>query len=184
MALIASICYHLVSKSVNRLGEIMDRNTAEMVHIFWDAPVDAYFDQVMIAAVLGKAKKTLECDRWKKKGLPYTRIGSLIRYQKKDVLSFIESQKSPHQKEGKMSEITQMLSDAHAHLTQIYMRDGKVGPHDAWNEVTMGAAINGLGHAMVKFMIEAVQRNEDWDVTRKRMSVLMLDLVYGTRGVD
>lgn len=58
---------------------------------FWDAPLDALFGQETIAAVIKRRTKTLECDRWRGKGIPYRKCLGRVLYQKSDVISWIES---------------------------------------------------------------------------------------------
>lgn len=63
----------------------------ELVNIFWLAPLEAFFGQETIAPVTNKSIKTLECDRWRKKGIPYRKIDGCVLYQKRDVVNWIES---------------------------------------------------------------------------------------------
>ena len=67
------------------------RSDDELVKAFWLAPPEAYFDQFTIAPVTGRAPKTLECDRWKKLGIPFRKVGGRVLYQKRDVVSWLES---------------------------------------------------------------------------------------------
>jgi len=69
------------------------RPDAELVKIFWDAPMEAFFSQDTIAPVSGKAIKTLECERWRKSGIPYRKISGRILYRKADVVSYLENHK-------------------------------------------------------------------------------------------
>jgi len=66
-------------------------NQADLVKIFWEAPPEALFGQNTIAAVLNISMKTLEYDRWKKRGIPYRKICSHILYQKIDLIEYIKS---------------------------------------------------------------------------------------------
>lgn len=68
-----------------------DQAISDSVLAFWLAPTEAYFTQKIIAAVLSKSTKTLECDRWRKTGIPFRKIGGRILYQKRDVVEWIES---------------------------------------------------------------------------------------------
>lgn len=63
----------------------------ELVRHFWLAPEEAYFNQFTIAPVTGRTSKTLECDRWKKCGIPFRKVGGRILYKKSDVINFLES---------------------------------------------------------------------------------------------
>jgi len=64
---------------------------ADLVKIFWQAPQEAYFDQRTVAPVTGRSIKTLECDRWRKSGIPFRKIGGKVLYQKKDIVEWLES---------------------------------------------------------------------------------------------
>lgn len=44
-----------------------------------------------VAAVVGTTEGSLAQDRYLKKGIPYTRIGSRVRYLRADVLAFLAS---------------------------------------------------------------------------------------------
>lgn len=63
----------------------------ELIRQFWSAPAEAYFNQFTIAPVTGRTSKTLECDRWKKCGIPFRKVGGRILYKKSDVINFLES---------------------------------------------------------------------------------------------
>jgi hypothetical protein len=62
----------------------------ELVRAFWLAPVEAYFDQLTVAPVTGSTPKTLECDRWKKSGIPFRKVGGKVLYQKRHVIDWLE----------------------------------------------------------------------------------------------
>ena len=63
----------------------------ELVDIFWASAVEAFFGQETIAPVTNKSIKTLECDRWRGVGIPYRKISGRVLYQKRDVISWLES---------------------------------------------------------------------------------------------
>ena len=63
----------------------------ELISSFWAAPVEAFFSQETIAPVTNKSFKTLECDRWRGLGIPYRKIGGRVLYQKRDVVTWLES---------------------------------------------------------------------------------------------
>ncbi|GAB0058089.1 hypothetical protein SIID45300_02431 [Candidatus Magnetaquicoccaceae bacterium FCR-1] len=67
-----------------------EKTRIELLREFEDAPVSALFDQTAIAAVLGCSDKKLERDRWIGGGIPYRKIGNLVRYSKGDVLAAID----------------------------------------------------------------------------------------------
>ncbi|MEO5347921.1 MAG: hypothetical protein H7834_16325 [Magnetococcus sp. YQC-9] len=66
------------------------RPRIELLLEFEQAPVSALFDQTVISAVIGCSDKKLERDRWAGGGIPYRKIGNLVRYSKKDVLAVID----------------------------------------------------------------------------------------------
>jgi hypothetical protein len=63
---------------------------AEVLKLFWEAPADAYFSQEIIAPVIGHKPKTLECDRWRGRGIPYRKCGGRVLYCKADVIAWLE----------------------------------------------------------------------------------------------
>jgi hypothetical protein len=63
----------------------------ELVQIFWAAPPEAYFDQSTVAPVTGRSTKTLECDRWRGRGIPFRKVGGRILYKKSDIVDWLES---------------------------------------------------------------------------------------------
>lgn len=73
--------------------ERIKKSDAELVNAFWTAPIETFFGQQTIAPVTGRTPKTLECDRWKKSGIPFRKVGGRVLYQKKDVVSWLESHK-------------------------------------------------------------------------------------------
>jgi hypothetical protein len=87
------------SSSKNWNKKIMPRITTkrkpddELMYIFWTACEEAYFDQFTIALITCRSVKTLECDRWRKIGAPYRKVGGKILYQKKDVLKWLGGHK-------------------------------------------------------------------------------------------
>jgi hypothetical protein len=66
------------------------KSDAELVQFFWFAPQEAYFDQFTIALVVGRAPKTLECDRWQGRGLPFRKIRGRVLYKKSEVIGWLE----------------------------------------------------------------------------------------------
>jgi hypothetical protein len=57
---------------------------------FEAAPDDAIFSQIYIAAYLDCSEAKMERDRWAGKGVPFIKIGSLARYQKRDAVKYRE----------------------------------------------------------------------------------------------
>lgn len=83
----------LSNKTINRKQRSSKpkKTETELIQSFWLAPPEAYFDQFTIAPVTGRMPKTLECDRWKKSGIPFRKIGGRVLYQKRDVIHWLES---------------------------------------------------------------------------------------------
>jgi len=69
------------------------KSDSELIQFFWSSPIAAFFNDEVIAPVIGCSRKTLQCDRWKKCGLPFRKIGGRVLYQKKDVITWLESHK-------------------------------------------------------------------------------------------
>lgn len=64
---------------------------AELIQLFWSSPPEAYFNQLTVAPVTGCSPKTLECDRWKRNGIPFRKVGGRVLYKKIDVIRWLES---------------------------------------------------------------------------------------------
>ena len=64
---------------------------SELVKLFWDSPIDSFFTQEVIGPVIGVQSKSLEMQRWRRKGLPFRKVGGRVLYNKKDVIDWIES---------------------------------------------------------------------------------------------
>jgi len=69
------------------------KSELEQIQIFWKAPIDALFSDNTIAPVIGRSIKTLQCDRWRGKGIPYRKCGGRVLYRKSDVIAWLESHK-------------------------------------------------------------------------------------------
>lgn len=95
MTISNKVCEHTLpsNSSLNRKQRTSKpkKPDAELVQLFWFAPPEAYFDQFTVAPVTGRMPKTLECDRWKKSGIPFRKIGGRVLYQKRDVVHWLES---------------------------------------------------------------------------------------------
>ncbi len=67
------------------------KSEAELVQIFWNAPMEAFFGQETIAPVINSSTKTLECDRWRRRGIPFRKtITGRVLYRKSDVVVWLE----------------------------------------------------------------------------------------------
>lgn len=65
------------------------RSRNELLLEFESAPSTAMFDQHMVAAIRGCSPKTIERERWSGGGVPFRKIGRLVRYSKDDILQWL-----------------------------------------------------------------------------------------------
>ncbi len=65
----------------------MDR--LQVLSFFEQAPEDAVFDQKVISFVRDCSTSTLERDRFVGQGIPFVKIGRLVRYRKSDVVGWL-----------------------------------------------------------------------------------------------
>ncbi len=64
----------------------------QFTQIFLKLPVDALTDQQQVAAYLGCSTAKLERDRWTGVGIPFLKVGRLVRYRKADVMAYVDGQ--------------------------------------------------------------------------------------------
>lgn len=60
-----------------------------LINEFESAPDNALFSQMTIAAVRQCSLATIERDRWAGTGVPFIKIGRLVRYRKSDVRAWL-----------------------------------------------------------------------------------------------
>lgn len=78
--------------SSNRLCSSNHKKSSdELVKIFWEAPLSAFFGEEVVAPVVVRTRKTLQCDRWRGRGIPYRKTQGKILYKKADVVDWLES---------------------------------------------------------------------------------------------
>jgi excisionase family DNA binding protein len=65
----------------------------EMITEYELAPDSALFSQETVAAILNCSLATLERDRWIGSGIPFVKIGRMVRYRKKDIHDWLEKHK-------------------------------------------------------------------------------------------
>lgn len=58
---------------------------------FESAPDTALFSQEMVAALRDCSLATIERDRWAGTGIPFKKIGRLVRYRKIDIKTWLEN---------------------------------------------------------------------------------------------
>lgn len=68
----------------------------EQNRIFWEAHPDTFFGDPTISVVTGRSIKTLQCDRWRKSGIPFRKVGGRVLYKKSDVVTWLESHPLVH----------------------------------------------------------------------------------------
>lgn len=52
---------------------------------------DRLLDDYEVARITGRARSTLQKDRTRGTGIPYVRIGALVRYRASDLAAFLDS---------------------------------------------------------------------------------------------
>lgn len=57
---------------------------------FHNAPETALFNQSVVALIRDCSVKTIERDRWVGQGIPFIKIGRLVKYRKSDVLAWLD----------------------------------------------------------------------------------------------
>ncbi|MCR9192550.1 MAG: DNA-binding protein [Gammaproteobacteria bacterium] len=68
----------------------------QLLNEFESAPHSALFNQNTLAAILNCSTQLLERNRWAGEGVPYIKIGRKVLYRKREVLDFIQRQKTYH----------------------------------------------------------------------------------------
>lgn len=79
--------FHLSKRRLKK----QKKSEFESIQIFWGAPIEAFFNQEIVASVRGVSVSTLENERWRGMGIPYRKISGRVLYRKNDVVFFLES---------------------------------------------------------------------------------------------
>ncbi len=66
-----------------------DKPRLNIINEFEQAPDTALFTQDTVAALLNCSLATIERDRWAGTGIPFIKIGRLVRYRKTDVRAWL-----------------------------------------------------------------------------------------------
>lgn len=66
----------------------------DLITEYEQAPDSALFSQIMVAALLDCSLATIERDRWAGTGIPFVKIGRLVRYRKSDIKEWLNKHKS------------------------------------------------------------------------------------------
>lgn len=67
-----------------------EKTRTELLEEFYSAPLDALFDETVVAAIRGCDKTTLQRDRWAGGGIPFLKLKRAVRYRKRDVLRWLD----------------------------------------------------------------------------------------------
>lgn len=70
----------------------MIQTRLDILNEFYNSPPEALFDQKKISLVLECSNKSLERDRWAGTGIRFKKLGRSVRYQKSDVLAWLDAQ--------------------------------------------------------------------------------------------
>lgn len=68
-----------------------EKTRLALIHEYESAPNSALFSQHTVAAVRQCSIATIEHDRWAGKGIPFVKMGRLVRYRKADIRAWLES---------------------------------------------------------------------------------------------
>lgn len=66
----------------------------ELINEYELAPDSALFSQETVAAILHCSIATIERDRWIGTGIPFVKIGRMVRYRKTDIRDWLEKHKA------------------------------------------------------------------------------------------
>lgn len=61
-----------------------------LINEYEQAPESALFSQETVAAIRDCSLATLERDRWLGGGIPFMKIGRMVRYRKSDIRAWLE----------------------------------------------------------------------------------------------
>lgn len=70
------------------------KSRLDLINEYEDAPLSALFSQETVGAILNCSLATIERDRWIGAGIPFVKIGRMVRYRKKDIHDWLEKHKS------------------------------------------------------------------------------------------
>ncbi|MCD6040115.1 MAG: hypothetical protein K0S27_1515 [Gammaproteobacteria bacterium] len=68
----------------------------DLITEYEHAPDSALFAQETIAALLDCSLATIERDRWLGNGIPFIKIGRMVRYKKSDISLWLEAHRTFH----------------------------------------------------------------------------------------
>lgn len=67
------------------------KSESESMQLFWAAPMESRFGEDIIAVVVQKSVKTLQCERWRKSGILFSKVAGRVLYKKEHVVAWLES---------------------------------------------------------------------------------------------
>lgn len=70
------------------------RTRLQLLEEFNTAPIEAWFGQDTVAAIQNRSESSIERDRWIGIGIPFIKCVRSVRYRKKDILEWLEAQKT------------------------------------------------------------------------------------------
>ncbi len=65
-----------------------------LINEYEQSPDWAFFNQQTVAAIRGCSLATMERDRWAGIGVPFVKMGRLVRYRKSDIRVWLENHQS------------------------------------------------------------------------------------------
>lgn len=66
----------------------------DLLNAYELAPDSTLFSQETVAAILDCSLATIERDRWIGTGIPFIKLGRLVRYRKSDIHAWLEKHKT------------------------------------------------------------------------------------------
>lgn len=66
----------------------------DLIQEYEQSPDWAFFNQQTVAAIRGCSLATMERDRWAGIGVPFVKMGRLVRYRKSEIRAWLENHQS------------------------------------------------------------------------------------------
>lgn len=73
-------------------------DAAALAKVFWASPLESLHDADSVAAALSISRTTLDINRMRSIGIPFIKIGRIVRYKKSDVLAFLDENRHAPQR--------------------------------------------------------------------------------------
>lgn len=84
-----------------------------LLNEYEQAPDSAYFTQETVAAIRNCSRATIERDRWAGTGVPFVKMGRLVRYRKIDIISWLKQHPSFQSTTQAQHQTNQFMGDKH-----------------------------------------------------------------------